>query len=93
MLWSWQKADISANSIYGGDFARALAGISARAILIPCSDDLYFPPEDNAIEVRHMRQAELRIFQSPWGHCVASPGVEPAFDRFLDDAIHDLMAR
>ena len=93
MLWSWQNADISANSIYGGDFARALAGISARAILIPCSDDLYFPPEDNAIEVRHMPRAELRIFHSPWGHCVASPGNEPAFDRFLDDAIHDLMAR
>jgi len=92
MLWSWQKADISANNVYGGNFARALAGISARAILMPCSDDLYFPPEDNAIEARHMRQAELRIFHSPWGHCAASPGVEPAFDRFLDDAVHDLMA-
>ena len=61
MLWSWQKADISANEYYGGDFAWAL-GISARAILIPCSDDLYFPPEDNAIEVRHMRQAGVEDF-------------------------------
>jgi homoserine O-acetyltransferase len=91
MLWSWQNADISANTIYAGDFTKALAGISARAILIPCSDDLYFPPEDNAIEANHMRRAELRVFQSPWGHCVASPGNEPAFARFLDDALRDLM--
>jgi homoserine O-acetyltransferase len=91
-LWAWQQGDISANDLYQRDFPRALGAIRARAIVIPCTQDLYFPPEDNAIEVGHMAKAELRPFDSPWGHCVASPGNEPAFERFLDQAISELLA-
>jgi homoserine O-acetyltransferase len=91
MLWSWQKGDISANDMYGGDFERALGAIRARAIVMPCTTDLYFPPEDNEIEVRHMPNAELKPFDSPWGHCVASPGAVPAFQTFLDEAIRELL--
>ena len=91
MLWSWQKGDISANDLYGGDIVKALGAIRARAILMPCTTDLYFPPEDNEIELRHMANAELRPFASPWGHCVASPGSVPAFDAFLDRAIGELL--
>ncbi len=90
-LWSWQQGDISANAIYGNDFEAALKSIRARAILVPCSSDLYFPPEDNAIEAAFMPHAELRIFDSPWGHCVASPGNEPRFHAFLDDCIGELL--
>ena len=67
------------------------AAIEARAILIPCSDDLYFPPEDNAIEVRHMGNAQLRPYSSPWGHCVANPGYDEGFERFLDDCIKTVL--
>ena len=91
-LWAWQQGDISANPLYGGGFERALRAITATAILIPCTTDLYFPPEDNAIEARHMPNAELRPFESPWGHCAASPGKIPAFDAFLDAALNDLLA-
>ena len=73
-LRTWQLGDISANYRYRGDFERALGAIRARAILVPCTTDLYFPPEDNAIEAEHMPNAELRPYASPWGHCVASPG-------------------
>ncbi|MBS1255038.1 MAG: Homoserine O-acetyltransferase [Deltaproteobacteria bacterium] len=90
-LRTWQTADISANPAYGGDFERALGSITARAILIPCSTDLYFPPEDNAIEARHLPNAELRTYDSPWGHCVASPGNDPEFTRFLDKALSELL--
>ncbi len=93
MLWSWQKGDISANELYHGDFRRALGSIKARAILVPCTQDLYFPPEDNEIEVGQMPNADLRPFDSPWGHCVASPGNEPAFARFLDHCASELLAR
>lgn len=91
-LWSWQKGDISANPIYHGDFPRALAAIRARAITIACTQDLYFPPEDNSIEVQHMANAELRLFDSPWGHCAASPGNEPEFQALLDVCIGDVMS-
>jgi homoserine O-acetyltransferase len=90
-LKTWQLGDISANPLYGGDFRKALSAIRARAILLPCSDDLYFPPEDNVIEARHMSNAELRVFTSPWGHCVANPGNSPEFETFLDDCIRDLL--
>ncbi|MGI9405159.1 MAG: alpha/beta fold hydrolase [Hyphomicrobiaceae bacterium] len=90
-LWTWQQGDISANDLYGGDFERALGAITARAILVPCTTDLYFPPEDNEIEARHMPNAELRPFASPWGHCVASPGSVPEFAAFLDGCISELL--
>ena len=92
-LRTWQLGDISANARYGGDFERALGAIRARAILVPCTTDLYFPPEDNAIEARHMARAELRPYVSAWGHCVASPGREGSdFMRFLDGCVAELLA-
>ena len=90
-LRTWQSANISANPAYGGDFQRALNNIKAKAILMPCSTDLYFPPEDNEIEARHMPNAELRTYHSPWGHCVASPENDPEFTRFLDRALSELL--
>ena len=90
-LETWQTADIAANPAYGGDFTRALGAISARAILMPCAQDLYFPPEDNAIEARHMPNAELRVHDSPFGHCAASPGVDEGFASALDDGIRELL--
>ena len=91
-LWAWQQGDISANALYGGDFEKALGAIKAKATLIPCTTDLYFPPADNEYEARFMPNARFRPYESPWGHCVASPGNDPAFHRFLDDAIAELLA-
>lgn len=90
-LWSWQQGDISANDLYHNDFHAALGSIKAKAILIPCSTDLYFPPQDNEIEAKHMPNAQLKVFDSPWGHCVASPGNEPKFHDFLDQCIEELL--
>ncbi|WP_193045407.1 alpha/beta fold hydrolase [Mycolicibacterium baixiangningiae] len=90
-IWSWQRNDISANPLYGGDFRSALRAISARAIVIPCTQDLYFPPEDNRLEVEEMPNAELRPYDSPFGHCVANPGNDAEFEEFLDAAIHDVL--
>ncbi|HXV24792.1 MAG TPA: alpha/beta fold hydrolase [Alphaproteobacteria bacterium] len=91
-LWTWQRGDISANQIYRYDFARALGAIRARAILIACRQDLYFPPEDNEIELRYMSNARLLVSDSPWGHCAASPGNDRAFERLLDGCLAELLA-
>ena len=92
-LHTWQLGDISANERYRGDFERALGAIRARAILVPCTTDLYFPPEDNAIEAEHMPNAALRPYESPWGHCVASPSREGSdFMRYLDSCVAELLA-
>ena len=90
-LKTWQSADISANPIYNNNFIKALNNIKSRAIVIPCSHDLYFRPEDNQFEVSHMKNAELRIYNSIWGHCVANPGNDKNFELMLDQAVSDLL--
>ena len=90
-LSSWQRGDISLQPLYQGDFPKALAAIKARTIVIACDNDLYFRPEDNALEVEHIKNSELRIYHSAWGHCVASPGNDPAFQDYLDTAVRDLI--
>ena len=90
-LLTWQKNDISTGPIYNNNFTEALNRIKAKAILMPCSHDLYFPPEDNEFEIKHMQNAELRKFDSIWGHCVANPGNDKNFEVALDNAINDLL--
>jgi len=90
-LKTWQRGDISANHLYHNDFPAALQAIEAKTIVIVCADDLYFRAEDNQIEIEHIRNGELRIYHSPWGHCVASPGNSPEFEHYLDQAISELL--
>ena len=90
-LRTWQQGDISHNELYNGDFEAALSAIEANTIIIVCDNDLYFRPEDNAREVEHIKNGELRIYESPWGHCVASPGNDPVFQNYLDQAIKELI--
>ncbi len=90
-LATWQAGDISANTLYNGDFNRALGSITARAVLMPCTQDLYFPPEDNAIEAQHMPNAQLQPYDSAWGHCAANPGNDAGFTRALDAHLAELL--
>lgn len=91
MLWTWQHGDISRNARYNGDLPAALNAIQANTMIIACDQDLYFPPQDNAIEVQHIPAGQLRVYHSPWGHCVASPGNDAKFAEFLDQAIATLL--
>ena len=90
-LWTWQRGDISAQPAYDYDFVAALNAIKAKTIVIACDNDLYFQPADNEIEIEHIHNGELRVYRSPWGHCVASPGNDPEFERYLDQAISELL--
>jgi homoserine O-acetyltransferase len=92
-LWTWQHADISDNPRYQGNFISALRAIRAHAILVPCTNDLYFPPADNEIEAQHLSNAKFCPFDSPWGHCVANPGNDLGFERFLDSCIRELLVQ
>jgi homoserine O-acetyltransferase len=92
MLWTWQHADISANELYGGDLAKALAAFSARALVMPSETDLYFRVEDNRREVALMPNAELRPIPSIWGHRAGNPTQNKDDERFLDDAVRELLA-
>lgn len=88
---TWQRGDISANPQFGGDFDGALGAISARAIVMPSRTDLYFTPEDSAYEVSRMKNAELRVIPSNYGHRAASPKSPPEDVAFVTKAIRDLL--
>jgi homoserine O-acetyltransferase len=91
MLWTWQHADISANTRYQGNFAAALGAITARAIVMPSTTDLCFPVRDNMREVEHMPYAEVRPITSIWGHFAAASGMPPD-SAFIDAALNELLA-
>ena len=74
MLATWQAADIGAHPRFGGDLSTALGAIRARALVMPARTDLYFPPEDNELEVARMANAELRVIPSIWGHMAGGGG-------------------
>ncbi|KAI9014110.1 alpha/beta hydrolase protein [Hyaloraphidium curvatum] len=74
MLWTWQNMDLSDTEEYKKDYALALSSLKCRAIVMPCRTDLYFPPEDSEIEVSHMKNAELVVIESCWGHIAGAGG-------------------
>jgi len=88
---TWQTADISFGPIYNNDFKKALKSISARTILMPCNQDLYFRTKDNEIESQYIENASLRPIDSPFGHCAANPGNDKNFEIQLDKNINELL--
>lgn len=91
MLWTWQNGDISANELYGGDFAKALGAIKARAVVMPGEMDLYFPVVDNAREVEKMPNARCVPIPGVWGH-FAGGGANPVDTQFIDAQLKQLLA-
>ncbi|MCS5592023.1 MAG: alpha/beta fold hydrolase [Gammaproteobacteria bacterium] len=90
-LSTWQAGDISVGPLYNGNYHQALSSIKAKTILMPCTQDLYFPPADNQIEAELIPNAELRSYDSPWGHCAANPGNDSGFTGALEQSIRDLL--
>jgi len=91
-LHTWQAADLGKTPGHGGDLARALGAIRARAVLLPGETDLYFPPADMAWEAEQMREAVFRPIPGPWGH-LSEAGIDPACSAFIGAALRELLAR
>jgi homoserine O-acetyltransferase/O-succinyltransferase len=93
VLDSWQRADISDNPHFERDLPGALGAIEARSIIMPCSTDLYFPPEDSWLEVEHLRRGELRVLESKLGHVAGGPNRFAKETAFVEAAIRELLGR
>lgn len=90
-IWTWQHGDISANELYNFNFEAALKAIKARAIVMPGSTDLYFPPVDNEAEVKLMPNAKFLPIPSIWGHWAGGPGTNPKDAQFIDNALKEVL--
>ena len=86
---AWQNADISDNSLYNGDLAAALNGITAKALIMPSSTDQYFWSDDSKDEVDGMNNAEFKEIPSIWGH--TAPVADADGKTFMDAAIRELI--
>ena len=93
MIDTWYQSDISDNPLYKGDLARALGTITARAIIMPSTTDLYFTLADSEAETRLMPNAELRPISSIWGHRAGNPTHCPEDEATLRTAVRALLAR
>ena len=92
MLTTWLYSDISDNEIHKGDLDPALDAITARAMIVPSTTDLYFTAEDSKAEAARMPNAEWRPLNSIWGHRAGNPTDNSADEAFLRDAVHSLLA-
>ncbi|EJF65171.1 homoserine O-acetyltransferase [Dichomitus squalens LYAD-421 SS1] len=90
LLDTWQRGDISIVR-NGDDFTNALRSITAKALIMPCKTDLYFCPEDSVNEVSMLRDAELAVIDSVWGHA-AGGGANAADVAFITKKITEFLA-
>lgn len=90
-LETWMASDVSDNVVHGGDLEKALGAVTARSIIMPSRTDLYFTPEDSALETAMMPNAQLRQIESNWGHRAGNPMFSPADEAVLRRAVCDLL--
>ncbi len=89
---TWMEADISENDGCSGDLPQALAGITAKVVLLPSETDLYFRVADNEAELPFLRRGRLEIIPGVWGHRAGNPiGIEEPL-LFLRRVVRDALA-
>jgi homoserine acetyltransferase len=71
-----------------------MRAIKAKALVLPCKTDLYFPPEDSKIEVENMSDGigRLEVFDSVWGHWAGGPGDSVEDVKWLDGKLREFFA-
>jgi homoserine O-acetyltransferase len=84
MFWTWTNASTGLEE---------LQKITARTIVMPCDQDLYFSWDEARIEAAQIPNAEFRPIISPYGHIAGVPGLLCAETLFVEQAIRDLLAR
>ena len=96
MLATWQGADISANPKFEGDLSAALKAIKAKTLVLAPHNDLYFPKEDNFLEVATMQvtnsDVECVVIPGVWGH-FAGGGINKDDTEFIDAHLKRLLAK
>jgi homoserine O-acetyltransferase len=90
MGWKWQRGDVARHT--DGDLAAALGRITAKVVVMPIDNDMFFPPRDCEAEQRLTPGAELRVLPSIAGH-FGLFGFEPTYLEAVDNALSELLAK
>lgn len=89
MLEMWQRSDLGA--VLGSDSTRipieeALQSLTTRILLMPCLTDQYFTWKFSEKEVSCLKNGELAVIPSIWGH-MAGGGANPEDTEWMDQKI------
>lgn len=90
MIETWLHCDVGDNPVYGGDYAKAMASISAKTLVMPATTDLYFPPEDCEAEAKLIRDSQYQPIPSIWGHRAGNPYQNSEDELFIKKAVQTL---
>jgi homoserine O-acetyltransferase/O-succinyltransferase len=93
MIDTWLRCDLSDNPTYKSDYLLAMQSIRAKTLVMPSTSDLYFTPDDCAIEAALIPDAEYRPIPSIWGHRAGNPYQNPEDEDFIRQAVWELMER
>ncbi|NUN66580.1 alpha/beta fold hydrolase [Pseudanabaena biceps] len=92
MLDTWLRSDLSDNPTYQGDYAKAMATIQAKTLVMSSDSDLYFTPADCKREADMIANVRYKSIPSIWGHRAGNPYQNTEDEVFIRDAILDLLS-
>lgn len=92
MIDTWLHCDVGNNPVYQGDYERALRSIRAKTLVMTCTTDLYFPPDDCAAEAALIPNATFRLIDSIWGHRAGNPWQHPPDAAFIRQVVQEWLA-
>jgi homoserine O-acetyltransferase len=88
MLRTWQAADSSHD---GQSLHETLSSVTARAVLMPSTTDMYFTLAENVLEASWLPRSVLRPIVSEYGHIAGRPGHLPDVTTQVTKAVRDLL--
>ncbi|MEO0770337.1 MAG: alpha/beta fold hydrolase [Cyanobacteria bacterium J06649_4] len=91
MIETWLRCDVSDNPVYKGDYRGAMGAIAAKTLVMPATTDLYFTPEDCKAESELIDNSNYRPISSIWGHRAGNPYQNSEDERFIQQAIEQLL--
>jgi homoserine O-acetyltransferase/O-succinyltransferase len=68
-----------------------LGSIRAKTVVMPGTTDLYFTPEDCALEAELIPNAAYHPIRSVWGHRAGNPYQNPEDEAFIRSQISTLL--
>lgn len=93
LLGMWQRSDLGVSAGTGDQVAaleEALGSLKARILLMPSETDQYFKWEVSHKEVSHLKDAEVAVIPSIWGH-IAGGGGNPEDSKWMDSRIANFL--
>ena len=91
MIDTWLRCDLSDNPIYKSDYVLAMKTIQAKTLVMPSTSDLYFTPEDCDREAALIPHSTYLPIPSIWGHRAGNPYQNPEDEKFIRQAVWELL--